>query len=72
MSPFYKYVDNAKDGKTLTYQEAKENGEILVTQDPNEKVYSEAFNGFFKPAELHYLETYYASLENDFDLDTEN
>lgn len=72
MSPFYKYVDNAKDGKTLTYQEAKENGEILVTQDPNEKVYSEAFNGFFKPAELRYLETYYTSLENDFDLDTEN
>lgn len=72
MSTYYKFIDPSKNGKSLSYQEAKENGEILIKEDPNAKVYSEAFNGFFKPAELHYLETYYTSLENDFDLDTEN
>lgn len=35
-------------------------------------MYSEAFNGYFKPHELTYLESYYKSLEEDFDLDTEN
>lgn len=68
----YKFVDNKKDGKSLSYAEAKENGTIVDKVDPNIKVYSEAFNGFFKPDELRYLETYYASLEQDFDLDTEN
>lgn len=68
----YKFVDNKKDGKALSYAEAKENGTIVDKVDPNIKVYSEAFNGFFKPDELRYLETYYASLEQDFDLDTEN
>ena len=72
MSTYYKYIDPTKNSKSLSYQEAKENGEILLKEDPNAKVYSEAFNGFFKPAELKYLETYYSSLENDFDLDTEN
>ena len=72
MQSRYKYIDPTKDGKSLTYLEAKENGTILVDEDPNAKVYSEAFNGYFKPAELRYLETYYTSLENDFDLDTEN
>lgn len=72
MTTYYKYVDPTKNGKTLSYQDAKEKGEILFEEDPNAKVYSEAFNGFFKPAELRYLETYYSSLENDFDLDTEN
>ena len=72
MTAYYKHVDPTKNGKTLSYQDAKEKGEILIEEDPNVKVYSEAFNGFFKPAELRYLETYYSSLENDFDLDTEN
>lgn len=64
---YYKFVDNK-----VTYQEAKERGEILEEKDPNVKVYSEVFNGYFKPDEVKYLETYYANLENDFDLDTEN
>lgn len=72
MQTQYKYVDNMKDGKSISYAEAKENGEIVEEEDPNVKVYSEAFNGYFKPYELHYLEHYYQSLENDFDLDTEN
>lgn len=72
MISYYKYVDNGLDGKTLSYQEAKEQGKIVEEKDPMIKIYSEAFNGYFKPDELKYLETYYASLEKDFDLDTEN
>lgn len=72
MSPHYKYYDPTKDGKAVSYQEAKNNGTIIQEEDANVKVYSEDFNGYFKPAELRYLETYYQSLENDFDLDTEN
>lgn len=72
MQTQYKYVDNGKDGKTISYAEAKANGEIVEEADPNLKVYSEDFNGYFKPYELKYLETYYQSLESDFDLDTEN
>lgn len=72
MISYYKHVDNGLDGKTLSYQEAKEQGKIVEEKDPMIKIYSEAFNGYFKPDELKYLETYYASLEKDFDLDTEN
>ena len=72
MQTRYQYIDPTKDGTALSYAEAKENGEIIEEADPNVKVYSEEFNGYFKPAELRYLETYYQSLENDFDLDTEN
>lgn len=72
MYTLYKYVDHTKDGETLSYAEAKEKGKIVVEEDPNLKVYSEAFNGYFKPYELRYLEHYYQSLDTDFDLDTEN
>lgn len=72
MQTKYKYVDPTKDGKALSYAEAKENGTVILEQDPNEKIYSEEFNGYFKPREVAYLENYYSSLENDFDLDTEN
>lgn len=68
----YKFVDNANSGTSLSYKEAKENGEILEEKDPNVKVYSDAFNGYFKPDELKYLEEYYAGLENDFDLSDTN
>lgn len=56
----------------MSYQEAKEQGLIIEEKDPNVKVYSEVFNGYFKPDEVKYLETYYTNLENDFNLDTEN
>lgn len=68
----YKFVDNTKNGVALSYQEAKERGMIFDTEDANIKIYSKEFNGNFKPHELQYLEAYYASLEQDFDLDTEN
>ena len=68
----YKFVDNANSETSLSYQEAKENGEILEEVDPNVKHYSNAFNGYFKPDELKYLEEYYAGLEADFDLSDTN
>lgn len=73
MQTRYKYFDPTKDGETLSYSEAKEKGTVIdESAERNIKLYSEAFNGYFKPAELQYLETYYGSLEEDFDLDTEN
>lgn len=63
----YKYVDNSADGKYVSYNDAKEQGAIIEEKDPNTKVYSEEFNGYFKPYELNYLKKYYESLceEND-------
>lgn len=72
MQTQYKYVNNGEDGKTISYAEAKQNGHIVEEQDPNVKVFSPEFNGYFKPYELQYLESYYSSLDADFDLDTEN
>ena len=68
----YKYEDHSGDIHTLSYQEAKENGKIVEEKDPNVKVYSEEFNGYFKPDELKYLEDYYKGLSADFDLDDTN
>lgn len=64
----YKFVDHTKDINTQTYQEAKENGQVIEEKDPNVKVFSDFFNGYFKPDELKYLEEYYNGLEQDFDL----
>lgn len=72
LADYYKFVDREREGSTMSYQEAKEQGRIAEEKDPLIKVYSETFNGYFKPDEVKYLETYYANLENDFDLDTEN
>lgn len=72
LADYYKFVDREREGSTMSYQEAKEQGRITEEKDPLIKVYSETFNGYFKPDEVKYLETYYANLENDFDLDTEN
>lgn len=72
LTKFYKFAEHTKGGHNISYQEAKEQGEIVEEKDPLVKVYSEAFNGYFKPDELKYLETYYTNLESDFDLDTEN
>ena len=68
----YKFVDHTGDVHTLTYQEAKENGQIIEEKDPNVKVYSEEFNGYFKPDELKYLQDYYLGLEQDFNLSDTN
>lgn len=72
MGTVYKYVENGKDGKSLTYEEAKANGEVEVEEDPNEKVYSPEFDGYFTPRELDYLSAYYQELFDQYDLDTIN
>lgn len=68
----YKFEDHTNDINTQSYQEAKENGQIIEEKDPNVKEYSEFFNGYFKPEELKYLEDYYNQLENDFELSDVN
>ena len=68
----YKFVDHTNDINTQSYQEAKENGQIIEEVDPNVKTYSEFFNGYFKPEELKYLEDYYNQLEKDFELNDVN
>lgn len=72
MGVYYQYIENGEDGKTLSYAEAKENGQIVEEADPNVKTYSHKFNGYFKKNELEYLEEYYAGLEEDFDLSDTN
>jgi hypothetical protein len=73
MSQNYKYEEHKDDVNTNDYDEAKEAGKIVEFDpkkkpDKNLKVYNEFFNGEFKPAELEYLEHYYAGLEHDFNL----
>ena len=68
----YKYFDPEKDGKALSYEEAKAIGQIEDPEDEEEKTYNEEFNGYFKPRELKYLESYYSELETDYTLDTQN
>lgn len=73
MGPLYKYVDPSKLSGATSYQEAKEKGEIIAEEvDPNLKMYSKEFNGYFKPAEIEYLENYYKGLEQDFTLSDTN
>lgn len=72
MPTLYKYVDNTKDGKTLSYQEAKDKGEVVEEIDDNVKTFSRKFNGYFKKHEIEYLEDYYTGLENDFELSDVN
>ena len=64
----YKFVDHSQNISANSYEEAKEAGMIVDSPDPNIKSYSAEFNGDFKPAELRYLENFYAGLEEDFDL----
>ena len=71
MQQSYKFVMNDKDGP-CSYEEAKQRGLIkLQDADPDLKVYSKDFDGFFKPAELEYLETYYKNLQEDVDIATQ-
>ena len=72
MGVYYQYVENGEDGKTLSYAEAKANGQVVEEADPDVKTYSHQFNGYFKPSELQYLEEYYSGLEEDFDLSDTN
>ena len=72
MTTMYKYVDNTKGGKVLSYQEAKDNGEVIEEIDENLKYYSKEFNGYFKKHEIEYLENYYNGLQEDFELTDTN
>ena len=72
MTSQYKYVDNTKNGKILSYDEAKQNGEVIEEVDENLKTFSKEFNGYFKRHEIEYLENYYKGLEKDFDLSDTN
>lgn len=67
----YKYEPHDKDGERISYKEAISNGLLDKEEDPNERIYSQKFNGNFRPHELVYLENYYENLGGD-DLDTEN
>lgn len=71
MTSCYKYVDNSKS-KSLTYAEAKANGEVESEVDPSEKKYNAFFNGYFTESDLKYLRSYYDRLEEDFTFDNEN
>lgn len=70
----YQFVDHSKDLNVNSYEDAKQAGKIIdITPivgepDPNIKTYSAEFNGDFKPAELKYLERFYAGLEEGFEL----
>lgn len=68
----YKYFDPEKDGKAISFEEAKAVGLVEEPEDEEEKAYNEEFNGYFKPRELNYLKAYYAELEKDYTLDTQN
>jgi len=72
MGTMYQYFDPTKDGKTLSYREAKEQGHIEDIEDEDVKTYSKMFNGKFKKHELEYLEDYYYGLESEFDLNDTN
>lgn len=62
MKNYYKFIDRDKTSKSLSYKEAKENGEIVIEDDPDLKIYSPEFNGYYKPSEIDYLSTYYEKL----------
>lgn len=72
MHTFYQYVENSRVDGALTYDEAKERGEIIEEEDEDVKVYSNEFNGYFKKKELDYLHDYYRGLSEDFDLNDTN
>lgn len=69
----YKFVDNTAAGKYSSFKEAEgETSEFAEKEDPNEKFFSEKFNGWFTKAELAYLDDYYDGLDADFDLSDTN
>jgi len=74
MGPFYIYEDHSKDGRMMTFSEAKKEGLVLEEKpkDRDIKIYSKEFNGYFKQSELEYLHDYYSGLESDFDLNDTN
>ena len=72
MTALYKFIDPTNGGKTLSYEEAKQKGEVVEDHEADIKIYSKDFNGFFKQSELDYLHEYYEGLDHDFDLNDTN
>lgn len=71
MSTAYKYIDYSKSD-ALTYEEAKANGDIPMDENEEQKIYSEAFDGYYTQRDLNYLESYYNKLQEDFTFDNES
>lgn len=65
MSTYYKYIDPTKDGKNLSYNEAKENGEVIEDVDPNVKVWSDEWCGMFSKRQVDWLDAYYKKLTDN-------
>lgn len=72
MNSLYKFVDNTNGGKYASFQQAEEETSLEPKEDPDAKVFSEKFNGYFNKSELTYLEDYYNGLEEDFELNDTN
>lgn len=72
MQMYYKYVENGKDGRSITFREAIENGEVDITPEAIDKIFSKEFNGWFSNQDLEYLENYYRKLEDEFTFDNES
>ena len=71
MTQNYAYEDHLNNPYVNDYDQAKESGMIVdgkSSKDKNVKVYDAFFNGEFKPSEIEYLQSYYAGLQEDFDL----
>lgn len=72
MSMHYKYVDNTKNGKAVTFAEAKASGEFDPSPEEDDKQWSEFFNGYYTKRDIDYLNGYYQKLEEDFNFDNES
>ena len=70
---YYRFIEG-DDKNRSSYADAIINGELEIPdeEDPNERTYSEFFNGNFTKRELEYLNTYYKKLEEDFTFTDEN
>lgn len=72
MGTMYRYVENGKDGQSLTYEDAISNGEIEQEENEDEKVYSDFFDGYFTKRDIEYLNNYYEELDHTFQFDNAN
>ena len=70
---YYRFIEG-DDKNRSSYADAIINGELDIPDDenPNERSYSEFFNGNFTKRELEYLNSYYKKLEEDFTFSDEN
>ena len=71
MSAHYQFQDTYDEtaGRDMTYGQAKLQGFFDEPEDPNEKVYSKEFHGFFTKDELSFLEDYMDNLSDSYEID---